>query len=88
MYFGGPLQEEFGWRGYLLPRMLLLYKKYNNYNSYYNNATLISVVLGIIWGTWHLPLWLLEGSPQSKMSFKIVIILVFQIIYKLIKKIR
>lgn len=42
---GGPMGEEFGWRGYALPVLL---KKYN--------PTAASVVLGFIWALWHFPI--------------------------------
>lgn len=42
--------EEFGWRGYLLPKLLPLGRK---------KALIIS---GIIWGLWHLPFILLLNS--------------------------
>ena len=37
--------EEFGWRGYLLPRLL----------SDRNRAREVLSVIGIIWGVWHFP---------------------------------
>jgi membrane protease YdiL (CAAX protease family) len=50
--------EEFGWRGYLLPKLLPLGK---------DKALIIS---GIIWGLWHLPFILLinYGSYPNKIA--------------------
>ena len=44
-FIHGGLSEEFGWRGYVLPRFQAKW-----------NALVSSLVLGIIWGVWHLPL--------------------------------
>jgi uncharacterized protein len=57
-FIGGSVQEEFGWRGFALPRML---KKWN--------PLLASLALGIIWGIWHLPLFFIEGTGQYYMPF-------------------
>jgi uncharacterized protein len=46
----GPLPEEIGWRGYLLDRLQLRW-----------NALVASLVLGLIWWSWHLPLFGLPG---------------------------
>ncbi|MFC1802198.1 CPBP family intramembrane glutamic endopeptidase [Patescibacteria group bacterium] len=54
----GPLGEEFGWRGYLLPQ---IQKKYNAFIS--------SIIVGLIWVFWHIPLFFIEGAPQSKLPF-------------------
>ncbi len=53
----GPI-EEFGWRGFALP---LLQRKLVPIWS--------ALVLGVIWGIWHLPAFLLSGTQQSQWSF-------------------
>lgn len=42
--------EEMGWRGYVLPRLQAKY-----------NALVSSLILGVIWSTWHLPKFLGTG---------------------------
>ena len=42
----GPLGEELGWRGFLLPKLLTKF-----------SPLAASVVLGVIWGVWHVPLY-------------------------------
>jgi hypothetical protein len=57
MAIKGPV-EEFGWRGLALP---LLQRKL---------APLwAGLILGVIWGMWHFPAFLLSGTPQSAWSF-------------------
>jgi membrane protease YdiL (CAAX protease family) len=43
----GPLGEELGWRGFLLPHLL---ERYGDLSS--------SVILGLVWAFWHLPIFL------------------------------
>jgi len=58
--YAGPLGEELGWRGFLLPE---LQKSYANLNS--------AIIIGFIWFIWHIPLWwapfgtLVSGEPIS-----------------------
>ncbi|MDR1981112.1 MAG: CPBP family intramembrane metalloprotease [Tannerellaceae bacterium] len=55
--FGGG-QEEIGWRGYVMP---FLENKYGYITG--------SLILGIIWTFWHLPLFFIPGTIQSQINF-------------------
>jgi membrane protease YdiL (CAAX protease family) len=54
----GPLGEELGWRGYLLPRVLER-----------ASPAAASLIVGFIWMVWHIPAFFVSGLPQSGMSF-------------------
>ena len=59
VFFLGGGQEEPGWRGFALKELL------NSYSPF-----LSSVLIGIIWGIWHLPLFFVEGSSQAGIPFE------------------
>lgn len=59
----GPLCEELGWRGYALPRLL------NRFNPF-----TASLILGAIWGVWHLPAFFVGGMEQAGMSLPIFLL--------------
>ena len=45
--------EEFGWRGFLLPRLQTRY-----------NALVSSLIIGGMWAIWHIPQFFIEGTFQ------------------------
>jgi membrane protease YdiL (CAAX protease family) len=60
------IQEEFGWRGYVLPRFQAKW-----------NALTSSVILGVLWAPYHLGNWLSPGGrTDSFWEFSLWIILI------------
>lgn len=49
----GPLSEEFGWRGFLQKRII---KEFPSITG--------SIIIGMIWSLWHLPLFYMAGTSQ------------------------
>lgn len=45
--------EEYGWRGFLLPRLQTRH-----------NALVSGLIVGVAWATWHVPMFFIEGTSQ------------------------
>ena len=60
---GGQTGEEIGWRGYALPRLAARFG--------FGGA---SVILGVIWACWHLPLFFFPGSDIKGQSFPLYLL--------------
>lgn len=69
----GPLAEEFGWRGFLQPRLRTRYGRVRT-----------AVVMAIVWGLWHVPLFFLSGTGQhAEDLFSLQGLLFFVILFPL-----
>ncbi|KON29772.1 hypothetical protein AC482_05700 [miscellaneous Crenarchaeota group-15 archaeon DG-45] len=60
VFFLGGGNEELGWRGFALPRLL------NNHSP-----LVASLILGFVWAFWHFPLFFVEASPQAALPFEL-----------------
>ena len=71
-FVGGAFNEEFGWRGYAIDRLQVKW-----------NAFISSVILGVIWSVWHIPLFLTVGRIQHGQSFilYIMMVMLFSILF-------
>jgi uncharacterized protein len=56
LLLGGPLGEEFGWRGFALPVL-----------THRIGWRWASRIVGAVWGLWHLPLFFIPGMAQAQM---------------------
>lgn len=58
----GPVAEEFGWRGYALPRLQDRW-----------GPLIASLVIGTAWGVWHLPEFFTPDTSQSALGIGLLI---------------
>jgi membrane protease YdiL (CAAX protease family) len=63
--------EEIGWRGFALPLML---EKWTNIYG-------VSIVLGVIWGLWHLPLYLVPAQSSFPYPLFVIFTVAASVIY-------
>jgi uncharacterized protein len=52
-----PFIEELGWRGYVLDRLQSSW-----------SALMSSLILGVVWSLWHLPMFFIEGTYQASLG--------------------
>ncbi|TCI43012.1 MULTISPECIES: CPBP family intramembrane glutamic endopeptidase [unclassified Exiguobacterium] len=58
LFLGGTVQQEYGWRGYLLDALQL------------NKTPLqASLFVGVVWAVWHIPLFFMTGTGQASLPF-------------------
>lgn len=57
-FMSGPWSEEFGWRGFALDRLLTPFGLLTG-----------SIILGLIWGVWHLPLFFMPDTWHGQIGF-------------------
>ena len=69
---GSALGEELGWRGFVLPRL-----------QGRHGALKASLIIGILWGPWHLPLWLTgnEGHPITLYGPFVIAVIATSVMY-------
>lgn len=59
-FMSGPWSEEFGWRGFALDRIVSPLGTING-----------TVILGVAWGIWHLPLFFMPDTWHGQIGFGI-----------------
>lgn len=59
-FLSGPWSEEFGWRGYVLDPIVRRFGPLPG-----------AVLLGLLWGIWHLPLYGMPATWHGQMGFRL-----------------
>lgn len=68
IFIGGPFSEEFGWRGFAQDRVQARWGSLKG-----------SIVLGLAWALWHLPLFFAPGTGQQQTGNPALMVPVFTI---------
>jgi uncharacterized protein len=58
LFISSGMGEEFGWRGYVLPRFQAKW-----------NALTSSIILGLIWASWHIPFFFITSAGLYQKNF-------------------
>jgi uncharacterized protein len=66
----GPFTEEPGWRGFLLPRLQSSY-----------SPLVASLIVGVIWASWHLPLLISDPTSQRPPLQFVVLVLAQSVVF-------
>ena len=61
IFFGGPLAEDIGWRGYILPKL-----------KERTNALYASLLIGVAWVLWHIPFFIFPEGYSAVGSIPFV----------------
>lgn len=61
IFFGGPLAEDIGWRGYILPKL-----------KEHTNALNASLIIGVVWVSWHIPFFIFPEGYSAVGSIPFV----------------
>ena len=68
--FPNTLGEEIGWRGFALPRL-----------QEAHDALVSSIVLGLFWAIWHVPMWIASGIVGFYLLRSVVTITTYAILF-------
>ena len=68
--FPNTLGEEIGWRGFALPRL-----------QEAHDALVSSIVLGLFWAIWHVPIWIASGIVGFYLLRSVVTITTYAILF-------
>lgn len=68
IFIGGPISEEFGWRGFAQDRVQARWGQLKG-----------SIILGVVWALWHLPLFFVPGSGQQQTGNPAIMVPMFSL---------